>query len=290
MKIFAGRVAFVTGGASGIGYGIVQNLLKEGMKIVIADWKREHLSEVRQALSGRDDVHFVQVDVSNRDQMRAAADEAIRVFGKIHVLCNNAGVGGGGNVHDPDFEGWDRAMSVNLGGVVNGVKIITPLILSHGEGGHIVNTSSMAGIVPQPIQGLGAYQTAKFAVRGLSEYLRISLAPHGIGVSCLFPGGTRSRIIVDHVKDDPQRAEAVKQMVATWMDPVELGAHVVAGIRNNAPYILPHATGFPEEVRELNALLESAFPLNQRAMPELEAFEVQRRAMIRHARSLPIKD
>lgn len=288
MKTFAGRTAFVTGGASGIGYGMVQNFLKEGMNVVIADYDRDYLRELQPALDGRQDVHVIEVDVGDRDQLRAAADEAVRVFGKIHVLCNNAGVGGGGNVHDPDFEGWDRSMRVNLGGVVNGVKIIAPLILSHGEGGHIVNTSSMAGIVPQPIPGLGAYQTAKFAVRGLSEYLRISLAPHGIGVSCLFPGGTRSRIIEKHA--DEARRAAVKQMVSTWMDPVEVGAYVVRGIRENAPYILTHDTGFPDEVREMNAVLEAAFPRGQKATAELEAFEVQRREMIRAAQAMPVKD
>jgi short-subunit dehydrogenase len=126
-------------------------------------------------------------------------------------------------------------------------------------------------------------------VRGLSENLRIALAAHGIGVSCLFPGGTRSRIIEGHVKDDAQRA-VVKQMVSSWMDPRELAPRVVEGIRNNAPYILTHAMGFAEEVREMNALLESAFPKSQHSMPELEAFEQQRRAMITHARNLQVKD
>jgi NAD(P)-dependent dehydrogenase (short-subunit alcohol dehydrogenase family) len=289
MKIFKDRIAFVTGGASGIGYGMVQNFLREGMKVVIADFNRAHLEEVQAALGARKDVHLAQVDVGDRDQLRTAADEAVRVFGKINVLCNNAGVGGGGNVHDADFDGWDRAMRVNLGGVVNGIKIITPLILSHSEGGHIVNTSSMAGIVPTPIPGLGAYQTAKFAVRGLSEYLRISLAPHGIGVSCLFPGGTRSRIVEAQVRDEAQLPR-VREMVATWSDPLGVGRYVVEGIRNNAPYILTHATGFPEEVHELNAMLEAAFPRNQPATPELEAFEVQRRNMIRQAWALPVKD
>ena len=162
MKHFSGRVAFVTGGASGIGYGLVQNFLGLGMKVVAVDFNGDYLREKKEALAGRSDVHFVHADVGDRDQVRGAADEAMRTFGKIHVLCNNAGVGGGGDTHDPDFEAWDRALRINFGGVVNGVKIITPLILSHGEGGHIVNTSSMAGIVPLPLSGLGAYQTAKF--------------------------------------------------------------------------------------------------------------------------------
>ncbi len=288
MKHFSGRVAFVTGGASGIGYGLVQNFLGLGMKVVAVDFNREYLQEKRQALGARDDVHFVHADVGDRDQVRAAADEAIRTFGKIHVLCNNAGVGGGGDTHDADFEAWDRALRINLGGVVNGVKIITPLILGHAEGGHIVNTSSMAGIVPLPLRGLGAYQTAKFAVRGFTESLRMSLAPHGIGVSCLFPGGTRTRIVEASAPNEAARAAAA-EMTASWMDPVELGAYVVEGIRNNAPYILTHSE-FREEVRELYEMLDAAFPRSQQVPAGRKAFEDQRQGMVNQLRALPVKD
>jgi NAD(P)-dependent dehydrogenase (short-subunit alcohol dehydrogenase family) len=288
MKIFSGRVAFVTGGASGIGQGMAQNFLRLGMKVVIVDFNRDYLREVQQALGRRSDVHIVQADVGDREQLRSAAEAAIRAFGKIHVLCNNAGIGGGGNAEDPDFEAWDRALRVNLGGVVNGVKIIAPLILGHGEGGHIVNTSSMAGIVPLPLPGLGAYQTAKFAVRGFTESLRMSLAPHGIGVSCLFPGGTRTRIIEASARDEAART-AARQMTASWMDPLEVGAQVVEGIRNNAPYILTHSE-FREEVRELYQMLDAAFPVSQVVPPGRRAFEDERRAMIGKLRSLPVKD
>jgi len=288
MKHFSGRVAFVTGGASGIGYGLVQNFLRQGMKVVAVDFNRSYVQEKRQALAGQSDVHFIEADVGDRDQVRSAADEAVRLFGRIHVLCNNAGIGGGGETHDPDFEDWDRALRVNLGGVVNGVKIITPLILAHGEGGHIVNTSSMAGIVPLPLPGLGAYQTAKFAVRGLTESLRMSLAPHGIGVSCLFPGGTRTRIIEAGARNEAERAAAV-EMTASWMDPVELGALVIEAIRANAPYILTHIE-FREEVRELCAMLDAAFPRDQQVPDGRRGFEDQRRAIARQLRTLPVKD
>jgi NAD(P)-dependent dehydrogenase (short-subunit alcohol dehydrogenase family) len=288
MKIFSSRVAFVTGGASGIGYGMVQNFLGLGMKVVIVDFNPNYLREVEQALSGRKDVHFVQADVGDRDQVRAAADQAIRAFGKIHVLCNNAGIGGGGDTIDADFDAWDRALRVNLGGVVNGTKIITPHILSHGEGGHIVNTSSMAGLVPLPLPGLGAYQTAKFAVRGFTESLRNSLAPRGIGVSCLFPGGTRTRIIEANAADEAARA-AAKDMTASWMDPMELGAYVVEGIRNNAPYILTHSE-FRDEVREMSGMLDAAFPRNQEVPAGRGGFEEHRRGIVNHLRALPVKD
>ena len=288
MKIFSGRVAFVTGGASGIGSGMVQNFLKLGMKVVIVDFNPRYLEEARTAFAGRKDVHLVQADVGDRDQVRKAADEALRAFGKIHVLCNNAGIGGGGDTNDPEFDAWDRALRVNLGGVVNGTKIIAPLILSHGEGGHIVNTSSMAGLVPLPLPGLGAYQTAKFAVRGFTESLRMSLAPHGIGVSCLFPGGTRTRIIEASARDEGARA-AAKDMTASWMDPVELGAFVVEGIRNNAPYILTHVE-FRDELRELYQMLDVAFPRDQEVPPGRGRFEESRRAMVSQTRALPVKD
>ncbi|HEU4623815.1 MAG TPA: SDR family oxidoreductase [Steroidobacteraceae bacterium] len=288
MKNLSGKTAFVTGGASGIGYGLVQNFLQLGMKVVIVDFNRAYLQEVRESLAGRNDVRIVEADVGDREQVRAAADEAIRAFGKIHVLCNNAGIGGGGDTIDPDFDAWDRALRVNLGGVVNGTKIIAPLIMSHGEGGHIVNTSSMAGIVPLPLPGLGAYQTAKFAVRGFTESLRMSLAPHGIGVSCLFPGGTRTRIIEAGARDEAGRA-AAREMTASWMDPVELGAMVVEGIRRNAPYILTHEE-FRDEVRELYQMLDDAFPRNQQIPAGRREFEENRRAMVNRLRAMPVKD
>jgi NAD(P)-dependent dehydrogenase (short-subunit alcohol dehydrogenase family) len=289
MKHFAGRVALVTGGASGIGYGLVRNFLEQGMKVVVVDWNAAHLAEVQRELAQARDVHFVRADVGDRAEVRALAAEAVRVFGKIHVLCNNAGVSGGGNAEDPDFEAWDRALRVNFGGVVNGVKIIAPLILSHGEGGHIVNTSSMAGIVPLPLPGLGAYMTSKFAVRGFTESLRLSLAPHGIGVSCLCPGGTRSRIMDIREGASESQREMVETLLTSSMDPMELGARVVEAIRLNAPYILSHAE-FREEVAEIGAALVAAFPRAQQVPPGRKAFEDHRRTLAAQLRALPVKD
>jgi NAD(P)-dependent dehydrogenase (short-subunit alcohol dehydrogenase family) len=146
----------------------------------------------------------------------------------------------------------------------------------------------MAGMVPLPLPGLGAYQTAKFAVRGYTESLRLSLAPHGIGVSCLFPGGTRTRIMEMSARDDTERA-AMREMTASWMDPVEVGARVVDAIRNNAPYILTHEE-FRDEVRELCGMLDAAFPLNQQVPAGRRAFENDRRAMASQLRAMPVKD
>jgi NAD(P)-dependent dehydrogenase (short-subunit alcohol dehydrogenase family) len=146
----------------------------------------------------------------------------------------------------------------------------------------------MAGIVPLPLPGLGAYQTAKFAVRGFTESLRMSLAPHGIGVSCLFPGGTKSRIIEASAQDDAARA-AARDMIAEWMDPIDLGAMVVEGIRKNAPYILTHEE-FRDEVRELCQMLDDAFPRNQQIPAGRKDFEDRRRGMVNQLRALPVKD
>lgn len=289
MKHFTGRVAVVTGGASGIGYALVRAFRALGMRVVAVDFNPEHLAARQLSHSGEQDLLFLQADVGERDQLRAVAATTLARFGKVHILCNNAGIGGGGDTQDPDFDAWDRALKVNLGGVVNGVKIFTPLIVGHGEGGHIVNTSSMAGIVPQPLPGLGAYQTAKFAVRGLSISLRNSLAPHGIGVSCLCPGGTQTRIVETSVKDDPARLAAVRDITASWMDPAEVAQAVIAGIRANAPYILTHEE-FRDEVRQLWADLDAAFPTGQHIPAGRAAFEAQRRTTLASLRQMPARD
>ena len=150
MEQLTGKVAFITGGASGIGLGMARAFLEEGMKVSLADWNDEHIAKAKAQLAGNNAVHFVKTNVAERDSLRNAAQETLDAFGKIHVLCNNAGVNGGGTAASEDFDDWDRALSVNLGGVVNGTKIIAPIIRQQGEGGHIVNTSSMAGVVPLP--------------------------------------------------------------------------------------------------------------------------------------------
>lgn len=291
MKELAGKIAFVTGGASGIGFGLVRSFLEEGMTVIVVDLNQRHLDEVRGMLKGSNAVHFIRADVADREQMRAAADEAVRLCGKIHLLCNNAGVGGGGSVDNPDFDAWDRAIRTNLGGVVNGVKIIAPLIKAHGEGGHIVNTASMAGLIALPADG-GTYSTAKFAVRGLTESLRLSLAPHGIGVSCLCPGLTRSRIMDSARDDNPSgqssEIDSLFDGMNGAMDPMEVGAAVVRGIRENALYILTHSE-FRDEVAGLFDDILAAFPGHQQIHPARLAFEEGRRRMTEDLRHLPVK-
>jgi NAD(P)-dependent dehydrogenase (short-subunit alcohol dehydrogenase family) len=281
MQDVEGKVAVVTGGASGIGYGIARTLLKAGMKVVICDVNQRHLDEVRAELKGANNVHFIKVDVTDRDAMEAAADEVERVFGKVHLVCNNAGVPAGEAIDEASFEEWDWVMGINLGGVINGVKVFAPRIKKHGEGGHIVNTSSMAGLIPLPATG-GIYSASKFAVRGLTDSLRLALAKDGVGVSCLCPGLTKSRIMTV-TRSGEERHDNVFNDNSTGMDPLELGEAVLAGIKANTPYIFPHGE-FASEVREIFEEILAQFPADQDVPEGRRVFEQRRREMTEAAK------
>jgi NAD(P)-dependent dehydrogenase (short-subunit alcohol dehydrogenase family) len=296
MKQVEGKVAFITGGASGIGFGMAQVFLKSGMKVIIADILQERLDEAARVLaqSTNRDYHFIKVDVTDRAAMAAAAAEAERVFGKVHVLCNNAGVYGNLPIETASYEDWDWVLGVNLGGVVNGIVSFVPKMISHGEGGHIVNTSSMAGLIPLPSGG-GLYATSKFAVRGLTDSLRLALGAHDIGVSVLCPGMTRTRIM-EAEKHRPAQGvtPAAGASRDDWrstfdmgggMDPVQLGERVLRGIQRNDAYILPHGE-FKEEVQGLFDDIMSGFPEGQQIDdPVRLMFEDVRRKMTADAKA-----
>jgi NAD(P)-dependent dehydrogenase (short-subunit alcohol dehydrogenase family) len=231
-------------------------------------------------------VHFVRADVADRANLQAAADEALAAFGKIHVLCNNAGINGGGTADDPRFEAFDRVMSVNLGGVINGTKLIVPIIKAQGEGGHVVCTSSMAGVVPLP--GLAAYSASKYAVRGYAESLRMQLAPHGIGVSCLCPGATRTGMLhppEDEPEKDFHEADASEFQQALWqaaregIDPLETGRMVADAVKANRFWVFTNRE-FLDEVIRLNREMEAAFP-DQLPPPGRLKFEQMRAEVAR---------
>ncbi len=286
MEQLTGKVAFITGGASGIGLGMARAFLEEGMKVAVADWSDDHIAQAQAQLSGSNAVHFVKTDVADRQSLRDAAGETLEVFGRIHVLCNNAGVNGGGTAASQDFEEWDRAIAINLGGVINGTKIIAPIIREQGEGGHIVNTSSMAGVVPLP--GLAAYSTAKYAVRGFSESLRMQLAKQGIGVSCLFPGATRTAMVPlpednpENIQEDaaPQYLKDLWDAMRGAIDPYDTGKAVVGAIRENRFYIFTNRE-FLEEVKQRHREIEEAFP-DDEPTPGRVRFETMRAEMVRN--------
>jgi NADP-dependent 3-hydroxy acid dehydrogenase YdfG len=259
VKDVAGKVAFITGGASGMGLAMARSFSAAGMKIVVADVQKDALERVR-AEFGRSNagVLTITVDVTDRDAMEAAARETEKAFGKVHVVCNNAGVAVGGTLDAMDYKDWDWVMGVNLDGVVNGLQTFVNRIKSHGEGGHIVNTASMAGHLAVP--GLGVYNATKWAVVGISETLRAELAAHDIGVSVLCPGvvstgifdsgrnrpadlktteDTSTRVLAAGL-DGAAAAERLRELLASALDPAVVGDMVLAAIQANDPYIFTH--------------------------------------------------
>jgi len=299
MRALNGKTAFVTGGASGIGFALCKSFLRRGMNVVVADIRQDHLDAARSALGDAADTsaRFMRVDVTDRKAMAAAADATERAFGKVHVLCNNAGVGDGVPIDRAAFEDWDWVLSVNLGGVVNGLVTFIPRIKAHGEGGHILNTASMHSFIALPAWG-GIYSASKFAVRGLSESLRLALAPFNIGVSVLCPGLTRTSIGESyalrpaHLAAPPRPTESLHptaQVVppppGSGMDPAEIGEMAAAGIERNELYIFTH----PEHREELGELFDEAlgaFPPAGPIDPGRRAFEEARRAATAAAKSL----
>jgi NAD(P)-dependent dehydrogenase (short-subunit alcohol dehydrogenase family) len=293
MQDVEGKTAFITGGASGIGFGMARAFLKAGMKVVMADIRQDHLDEAAAALKGSNlPYHFIRLDVTDRAAFAAAADETERVFGKVHLVCNNAGVGGNAPIEEADYEDWDWVVGVNFGGVINGVKTFVPRIKRHGEGGHIVNTSSMAGIIPLTSQG-GIYSASKFATRGLTDSLRLALGKYGIGVSVLCPGLVHTNIM-DAEKSRPAHLKTAAQhpprhlskasSASAGMNPLEMGERVLRGIRRNDAYILTHGE-FKDEVAGLFKEILDSFPTDDDIDPGRLEFENIRRAMTEEAKA-----
>jgi len=288
MRELADRVAFITGGGSGIGLGLARVCADAGMKVVIADIRQDHLDEAVTALGLEESrVHAIRLDVSDRAAVARAAEETVRVFGKVHLLCNNAGVSIFGPMDQATSEDWDWVMGVNVNGVINGVLSFVPLLKSHGEGGHVLNTASMAGLIVGP--GMGVYSASKFAVFGLTTSLRYDLAAHNIGVSVLCPGFVRSNIHEAVLARPAHLARSgyhvgaeeisrLEQVLSVGMDPVDVARVALEGIRRNDPYVFPHAE-FREELRELFDGILAALPEEapDPGRMQIEDFRRQRR-------------
>jgi NAD(P)-dependent dehydrogenase (short-subunit alcohol dehydrogenase family) len=283
-----GKVAFVTGGASGIGLGITRRLVDAGMKAVIADLRQDHIDEALEEFAQRQqgrNVHAIRLDVTDRAAMAAAADETERVFGKVHVLVNNAGVGIEGPLKEATYDDWDFGIGVNLGGVVIGLQTFVPRIRAHGEGGHVVSTASLAGLVVMPAN-MAIYAAAKAAVIALSESIRGELAQDGIGVSVLCPGPIKSNIHQlsqnrpDRFKPSGGFAEAAerlaqRQVSQLWMEPDEVGDMVVKAIVDDQLYIITHGE-WRDAVSGRQQALLGAMP--EKVNPELIASMRARRS------------
>ena len=272
MQNLEGKTAFITGGASGIGFAMAQAFLNEGMNVAIADIDADALEAAAAQLAGSNaQVAAFQLDVTDRDQYAAVADEVEAKLGPVHVVCNNAGVYRGGSMDAVTYEDWDWIMGVNVGGVINGVQTWIKRIEAHGQGGHIVNTASMAGMVTSP--GLGIYNTSKFAVVGLSEALRTDLEAQerNIGVSVLCPGMVRTQILEsertrpeDLAPGDTEAlaaAEAHSQVMNLAMnagiEASEVADLVVNGVKNNLLYLFPHPELKASAEQRVQAILDA---------------------------------
>jgi len=291
MKDIAGRTAFITGGAAGIGLGVARKLLDAGAKVAIADIRQDHLDAALAALDNRE-LAGIRLDVADRDAFARAADEAEAALGPVSIVMNNAGVNLFAPIDECSYQDWDWLLGVNLHGVINGCQTFVPRMKARGDHGHIVNTASMAGFLAGP--GAGIYTTTKFAVRGLTESLRWSLVPHGIGVSCLCPGLVKSTIYEsDLVRPEELKGEATQadgefmarlaDLHEVGMEPDEVAEAVLSGIVENRLYIFPHAE-FRDEMRELFDEILDAFPEPGAADPRRLAFEQRRRQTYEAAR------
>ncbi|MCX6379797.1 MAG: SDR family NAD(P)-dependent oxidoreductase [Armatimonadetes bacterium] len=253
MKEFTGRVAVITGAASGIGRAIAERCAQEGMKVVLADIEAGALEKAEAALraSGATTLSVI-TDVSRADSVVNLADRTYEAFGAAHLLFNNAGVGGGGFVWENSLADWEWVLGVNLMGVIHGVRAFVPRMLAQGEEAHIVNTASVAGLTSPP--GMSAYSVSKHGVVNLSEILHheLTLIGANIKVSALCPGFVKTRILesernrpngfapVQDTSTPSAVREAIRQGVEAGMPPEEVASCVFEAIRQECFYILTH--------------------------------------------------
>jgi NAD(P)-dependent dehydrogenase (short-subunit alcohol dehydrogenase family) len=273
MQDLVGKTAFVTGGASGIGLALGRAFAEAGMNVMLADIEAEALMGGVRALHGTGPgVRGVICDVADPASVEDAAKAAYEAFGTVHIVCNNAGVGGGSGIDAISLDTWRWVLDVNLMGVLHGIRTFLPHIRVHGEGGHIVNTASMAGM--NSGLGFSAYSASKFAVVNMSEGLAKMVAPLGIGVTVLCPGFVRTRIWESGrnrperygppLTPDPasQAGKLLAQLIEygqSGLDPSDVAAQVLNAVRRNELYVFTHhSADWRAELKErFDAILTS---------------------------------
>jgi NAD(P)-dependent dehydrogenase (short-subunit alcohol dehydrogenase family) len=286
MKELRGKTAFVTGGASGLGFAMAESFGREGMKVMIADIELATAQAKVEVLRAQQiEAECVAVDVTSRDSLRAGAQATIAKFGKVHVVCNNAGIGAGGLFGGVPEGDWDWVIDVNLKGVVYGMEVFAPLLESHGEGGHFVNTASMAGHISPP--GMEPYCATKFAVVAMSEGWQAQLAAKNIGVSVLCPGlvstniynGRRNRQNAIYGEKDADFGSADLEQQRAWMaggmDSAVVGERVVEAVKDDELYIFTHVE-YEGVVRQRFERVMAAFEKSKRS-PALSTLPKDRR-------------
>jgi NAD(P)-dependent dehydrogenase (short-subunit alcohol dehydrogenase family) len=263
----AGRTAFITGGAQGIGLGIARSLVRRGAKVALADIDRDRLADAQAELGDRGEVASFVLDVRERDAFRCVADDAEAALGPVSLLFNNAGVIGSTSPTRMTYEAWDWVLGINLHGVVNGIQTFVPRMIERGEGGYVVNTSSGAGLVES---GSGfLYTASKYAVVGLSESLHRELAHHSIGVSVLCPGAVATQIITNTASTRPSGHEptprvaailaAAQDSLAAGTPPDDVGEMVIDAIATGSLYVFTDGS-MEELIRQRTERLLAALP------------------------------
>jgi NAD(P)-dependent dehydrogenase (short-subunit alcohol dehydrogenase family) len=250
---FEGKIAFVTGGASGIGLGISKVLAERGARVMMADLRPDHIDDALAQFAGGErsnQVSALQLDVTNRDAYREAAERMEREFGGVDILVNNAGVGLEGPILEATYADYDFGFGVNTGGVINGFVSFLPQMIAHGRGGHIVSTASLAAEVVMPPH-LAIYAASKAAVVHYCEAVKPELAEKGIGVSVLLPGPVKSRIH-ETIENRPEQfrhesgykasEEKLSRRIVgdNWMNPEDVGTLVADGILADETYLVTH--------------------------------------------------
>ncbi|NLA75575.1 MAG: SDR family NAD(P)-dependent oxidoreductase [Deltaproteobacteria bacterium] len=285
MYDYRGKTAFITGAANGVGLGMATAFAKEGINVIMSDIRRDDLEKsAMEVKKYNKNVYTIVVDVSDRNAMKEAADEAEKAFGNIHILCNNAGI----NIFVPldkaTFDDWDWMFNVCFWGQVNGIMHFLPKIKAHGEGGHVVNTCSMAAFVTS--HGTGIHSSIKAAIRGMSETLWYNLAPQDIWVSIVCPGFVNSKIGKTEELRPDKYSSGYNSGETRYLDmedpekfpgmsPLEVGERVLKGMKNRELFIFTHAE-MKEELKENFDWILSYFP-DEEINQKRKAFENNRR-------------
>lgn len=264
MTEFSGKTAVVTGGASGIGRGLAERFVREGMNVVIADIEQAALERTAQEIGAVG----IRTDVSDFGSVAALAERCTKEFGTVHLLCNNAGIGSFGRIKNLTMADWQWMLGVNLWGVINGIHAFLPMMLANEDGGWIVNTASMGGLSTFP--GLGAYATTKFGVTGLTETLAMELEQDGskVGATLLCPGPVKSNLGKSfRNRPDTVDATGLADLDLTelpqyrdtlpWKEPAQAAEILMRAIREGRLYAITHPEQAERVEKRVTGLLEA---------------------------------
>lgn len=279
MKDFKGKVAVVTGGASGIGRAMAEKFASNGMKLVLADIEQSALDKTAKEMRGKGaEVLPLKTNVANADEMESLLKNTLDAFGKVHIVCNNAGVASAGLCWERTLTDWEWVLGVNLWGVIHGIRLFVPQMLKQGEEGHVVNTASLAGMISGP--GMATYNVTKHGVVTLSETLFHELAALGskVKVSVLCPAWVNTKIGESErnrpaeLANDPASTKrgpmedilekTVRQLLISGLTPEEVAGRVFDAIENEKFYILMHPQYTSAVKSRFDAILEGRNPVN----------------------------